>query len=93
MNGETSTKATVMKFEYVISSRMLFLPIVFGNFYCEDMRKRSHFIAFFGVVLENTSKTCIPMFLFQQKKKYLGNPQKICKKHSNSRFFQDFVHI
>ena len=68
MNGETSTKATVMKFEYVISSRVLFLPIVFGNFYCEDMRKRSHFIAFFGVVLENTSKTCIPIFLFQQKK-------------------------
>ena len=45
---------------------MLFLPIMFGDFYCEDWRKMSHFIAFWDV-LENTPKTCLLISLFQQK--------------------------
>ena len=85
MNGEKSIKATVIKFERIMETDILSMHFMFGYFYCEDSRTRSHFIAVVGLIPEH-SKFVYSHFLVSTKK-YLNNPQKISKKHRNSKYF------
>ena len=77
MNGEKSIKATVIKFERIMETDILSMHFMFGYFYCEDSRTRSHFIAVFGSYSRTLST-----------KKYLNDPQKISKNLE----IQDILH-
>ena len=87
MDCRKSIKATVMKFKYmyVMYTDMRLMPFVFRDLYCEDYRKRSHFIAFYWVFLLNTQKCVFPFLCFIEEISERSSED--FEKRSNSKFF------